>query len=352
MKRFLGLSLILFAVLIVAAGCDVNVAPYAAQVNGATISRSQLQSDVKAIGDNPAYQCVLGFAPTGSSSVRGQGSHTYKTTFVDSVLGNLIEIKLVSQALARHHIPVTSTDYELARAQELSFLEPSGSPGGPGSSCSTVGSKLLAQLPPSYRREQIDNRAKVMALLSGMFGANLSSRGVSEYYKAHAGQFVDICLSGILVSSQAKAAQISAQLAKGASFAALARADSEDSTSAAHGGRIGCFGPGSSAYSTVEGLVKGLPTGQVSKPTQTSAGWVLLEVNSRSQLPVSAVSNLIRQQIVSEHANAFSNYLNGEARKARVVVDPRYGSWVATSKVLGVLPPKAPPSRVVPLSGE
>ncbi|MCL6094434.1 MAG: peptidylprolyl isomerase [Actinobacteria bacterium] len=351
MKRFIGLIVVLLAVLVIAAGCDVNVAPYAAQVNGATISRSQLQADVKAIGDSPAYQCVLGFAPSGSSSVRGQGSHTYKSTFVDSVLGNLIEIELVSQALAKHHIPVTPADYRLARAQELSFLEPSGSPGGPGSSCTTVGSKLLAQLPPSYQREQIDNRAKVMALLSGMFGANLSPEGVNTYYKTHASQFVEVCLSGILVSSQAKAAQISAQLAKGASFAALAKADSEDSTSAAHGGRIGCFGPGSSAYSTVEGLVKGLPTGQVSKPTQTSAGWVLLEVNSRNQLPVSAVSGLIREQIVSDHATAFSNYLNRVARKASIVVDPRYGRWVATSKVLGVLPPKAPPSNVVPLEG-
>ncbi|MFP3873177.1 MAG: peptidylprolyl isomerase [Thiohalophilus sp.] len=75
-------------------------------------------------------------------------------------------------------------------------------------------------------------------------------------------------------------ARLRERIVEGESFADLARAHSDDTSSAADGGSLGWVSPGSMAPRFEEEMNK-LQTGQISQPFQSRIGWHLVEVLSR-----------------------------------------------------------------------
>ncbi|MFP4610555.1 MAG: peptidylprolyl isomerase [Thiohalophilus sp.] len=75
-------------------------------------------------------------------------------------------------------------------------------------------------------------------------------------------------------------ARLRERIVEGESFADLARAHSDDTSSAADGGSLGWVSPGSMAPRFEEEMNK-LQTGQISQPFQSRFGWHLVEVLSR-----------------------------------------------------------------------
>ncbi|MFO8023778.1 peptidylprolyl isomerase [Thiohalophilus sp.] len=75
-------------------------------------------------------------------------------------------------------------------------------------------------------------------------------------------------------------ARLRERIQRGESFADLARAHSDDTASAAEGGSLGWFSPGS-MVPRFEEVAKQLEPGQISEPFQSRFGWHIVEVLSR-----------------------------------------------------------------------
>jgi parvulin-like peptidyl-prolyl isomerase len=114
------------------------------------------------------------------------------------------------------------------------------------------------------------------------------------------------CASHILVTDQADATALLAELRSGADFASLAANNSIDTSSAIQGGSLGCFprgmmvGPFEQAAFDAE---LGVPT----EPVQTQFGWHIVLVESREPdrtLSLDEVREPLQRELVRERVDA------------------------------------------------
>lgn len=88
--------------------------------------------------------------------------------------------------------------------------------------------------------------------------------------------------------ARARADALRARLAGGADFAALAKAESDDTGSAANGGLVGIINRGGTA-AAFEDAAFSLPIGEISKVVRTEYGFHILRVEQRAPLKLDAV---------------------------------------------------------------
>jgi len=315
------------------AGCNPT-SPYAARVNGGTISQGDLNNELTAIRSDPAYLNQI----QSQSQVIGAGQDSFDSSFVAQVLNRQIVFELVHQEAARRGISVGSQDVRLARADVASALG---------------GANVLNALPASYQATLIRHSAEVTALEARLAGVDVSPAAMAQYYATHQQSFVQQCVSHILLASQADAAALRAQIVAGASFADAARSQSQDQASAANGGNLGCQ-PTGRFVTGFEQAVDGLPTGQLSQPVQTQFGWHLIVVTSRQPLSLAQAQPQIRAALLANAQTALTTTLRRAESRASVTVNPRYGSFQIRGGQAGIAPPTAPPSSTlnfVPASG-
>jgi parvulin-like peptidyl-prolyl isomerase len=146
----------------------------------------------------------------------------------------------------------------------------------------------------------------------------VSDADVAKYYRSHLKQYQQPesrDVRHILVSAKKKALanQIYDRLKGGASFAKLAKKYSQDTASAAQGGRL----------SIVKGQTAGpfdqtaflLDKGQISRPIKTQYGWHIIQalsaVRPAKTTPLKDVKDAIRQQLLQQRKNdAMTKWLN------------------------------------------
>ncbi len=320
-------ALLLLALLaLVGAGC--NVSPYAAVVNGTTITQSSLDAELTAVRGDP--RLLQAYQSTARIKVVGSGQGTFDSGFVAAVLERRIEAELVHQAVVSRRIPVTKEDLVLAT---------------PDAVASVGGQKAFDALPNSYRDELVHEEADAVALASRLAGANIGQAAISRYYQAHLVQFTRTCISVLVAPSQAAAAQLRAQIASGASFSSVARASSIDPTTASRGGDAGCVQAGQ--LTPAFQFVSTLPTGQVSQPVQTQAGWILLEVTSRPQQSLAQATPTIVRSLLGNAQGMLTSYYQSALARHHVVVDPRYGRFVRQGGQFVFQPPTGPSTAVL-----
>lgn len=315
------------------AACQLS--PYAAVVDGHVISQQAVTAELDAIASNTAYVQAL---ETGSQPVlvQGQGSpagHSFDTRFVDEVLSRQISFVLIHRQVMARHLAVTASDLALARTDVADSV------GGP---------RVFAAFPKSYQDTLVRESAELTALEASLGQTQVGEAALRRYYDAHRADFRDICASIIVVGTRAQAAQVRAEVAKGANFAALAASVSQDPTTRASGGQVGCGPP--AAYASRYGgamaaAVQGLTTGQVGQPVGTPAGWVLPEVTSVVQLSFAQATPEIRATLLGPSSSVALRYLHHLQASAHVTVDPRYGRFSSAGGSFGVVPPTPPPSQ-------
>lgn len=160
-----------------------------------------------------------------------------------------------------------------------------------------------------------------------------------EVYTRSPEQFAQVRVRHILfrvnpaapAAAEAKAKKVAAQIKAGASFTALARAQSEDPASAARGGDLGFIARGQqppefeqAAFSAKIGAVVG--------PIRSQLGFDLLRVDAKRVQPFAEVKDQLRQQLEGEVGRtSLQEFLQGALRVASIVVNPRYGDWDAAS---------------------
>ena len=108
--------------------------------------------------------------------------------------------------------------------------------------------------------------------------------------------------------ARARADALLARLAKGADFATLARAESDDIGSLRSGGDIGYVSKGAMA-AAFEDAAYSLPIGELSTVVQTEYGFHILRVESRQPLPLEAVKAVIANELAHKELDGI--ILNG-----------------------------------------
>ena len=143
------------------------------------------------------------------------------------------------------------------------------------------------------------------------------AKPATEYHAAH-----------ILVDTEEKANELKAELAKGAKFADLAKANSTDTGSGAQGGDLGWFGLGA-MVKPFEDAVVAAKVGEVTGPIKSDFGWHLILV---SETRIAAKPTLdemrdelaqgIEQKAVEDHIKTLTEAAKIE--KPGEGVDPKF----------------------------
>lgn len=158
---------------------------------------------------------------------------------------------------------------------------------------------------------------------------------IQSYYTAHAAEFQQTKLRHILVGDNetpngpnprtkeaalAKANDVEARLKKGEAFAAVAKETSDDPGSKGKGGELGAISPGQTVPE-FESAVAKLPVGQVSEPIHTRFGYHIVEVESRTTVPLTEAKANIEQQLATQ---TVTDAINKIAADAHVTLNDSY----------------------------
>ncbi|MBI4889228.1 MAG: peptidylprolyl isomerase [Acidobacteria bacterium] len=143
---------------------------------------------------------------------------------------------------------------------------------------------------------------------------------VAAWYTAHAAEFENAKARHILIrfkgsrvpiqpgkadlseaEALAKAQAIRERIIKGEDFAAVAKAESDDTGSGAQGGDLGSFGRGR-MVPAFEQAAFSLPVGEVSQPVKSAFGYHIIQVQERGAKPLAEVKDEITKQLTTENA--------------------------------------------------
>ncbi len=192
----------------------------------------------------------------------------------------------------------------------------------------------LEALADQAKKDKIDERPAVKEItklqvdkmLAGFLYQDLIDQAkptdamVNDYYEKHKSEYEEARVRHILVrykgsrvplkkdakdltpeEALAKAQDLRKQLLAGTDFATLAKAESDDTQSAAEGGDMG--------YASLDRYVpefakaaRDLPVGQVSEPVKTAFGYHLIKVEDRRAKPVESVRAKIEETLKTSMA--------------------------------------------------
>lgn len=162
---------------------------------------------------------------------------------------------------------------------------------------------------------------------------------LEAYYNAHKSEFETARARHILVRFQgsrvpvregqkdlapeealARAEALRQRILKGEDFAAVARAESDDTGSGKSGGDLGSFGRGR-MIAEFEEAVFSLPVGEISRPVKTQFGYHIIQVQERSVQPLAEVRADIERRLTTENAQKSMETVK---QKSRVFLDESY----------------------------
>lgn len=160
--------------------------------------------------------------------------------------------------------------------------------------------------------------------------ATATDAQAQAYYDAHRAAMVTPetrTIENIVVASKSDAAQIAAKVAAGADFAALAKADSIDTSTSAKGGNLGAVQAsqledayGKAAFAAAKGAVFG--------PVETSSGWnVGVVTQITPSKPVSftqARSTLVQTLTTQRQVKVWTAWIERQLKAAKIVYAGRY----------------------------
>jgi foldase protein PrsA len=187
-------------------------------------------------------------------------------------------------------------------------------------------------------REQIESKLlsdKIYAAVTKK--ATVSEAEIKAYYENNKAQYEQPEsreVRHILVKTKSLADKIYAELKGGADFAKLAKKHSEDTASAAEGGKFEAFK--GKTVAPFDKFVFAAKTGELSKPIKTEFGWhvieVLEEIQEPSSQPLDEVSEAIKATLLQEEQNkALQDWVAETKETYPVVYAPGYAPAATTT---------------------
>jgi foldase protein PrsA len=313
------------------AGCK-SATPYAAKVNGEVLSKSGLDNELNAIRGNKKYLDALKQA---NVAVEGDGEGTFNSQFVARILTRRIYLELIHQEFVRRKLKLTDKDLSTARDQLAASIGDES---------------VLDAFPKPYYNEIRRTTAEVFVLQNAL--ADTSEANLRKYYNDHLDQFESVCAAHILVETEAQADEVERSLArakdKKATFADLAKTKSKDPGSGANGGDLGCASP-SGYVAEFKEAVRTQRLGVIGEPVKTQFGYHIIRVDSREDAkPFAEVREQVETAITDSQQGPFNEFLTNASTKAKVEINPRYGSFDKSAESPEVVPPKSPSATTTP----
>lgn len=305
-----------------------SIAPYAAVVNGQTISVSSLNDELAQISSNRSFVAQVASA---NEQVFGTGTATYNAKFTAQILNRRISVVLVEQALKARGLAITKQDLAIGASVAASGFG---------------GASVFSQFPGAYQSELAHDTAALDVLEAHLVGVKINPSTISAYYQSHQAALTEFCASQILVGSQAEANLLRAKIAGGATFASVAQAYSKDPNTSQNGGAVGCGRASDYAEafgSAFSAAVTTLPLNTVSTPIQISAGWTIVEVTAKTLPPIASVLSVVVSDLLGTQAQALlGSFIQSKAKGAAIKVNPTYGSIAFSGTSVGVTAPLVP----------
>jgi hypothetical protein len=306
-------------------------------VDGTSIAQRDFRHDVSALASSAKLVALdkAASAQGGASrqplfDSKGQPTRVLTTSWLNRLANQLV----IDNEFAHLHLKVTATDLSEGESQFAQLFATSSASGAP----------VVAQFPKWFREQEKKREARLVAVTRVLDSQHpITKAQMLAFYKKNVG---NLCPSGvnvahILVKTLPDAQAIETQLAAGAEFAALAQSKSIDTTSGKQGGSLGCLATGQFVPAFEQAATKakvGVPT----TPVHTQYGYHVILTTKFVPPAFESVQTQIRQAMLKD-ANIVSTFVHTRLQKAKVRVDPLYGTWSrAETKVVA---PKVPSVR-------
>lgn len=229
---------------------------------------------------NEYFQQHVAAAKATTGTAPSPGTPQY-TTLRQQTVAQVVEIAEVKQQMAKEGVTVTHADVTkfLANLVKTNYN---------GSEKAFQAALKKAGLTQKAAEDQVFVNLMATKLHDAVTkSATVSESDEKAYYQSNIAQYavaaaVTRNIAHILVKTKAEALSIEKKLAKGASFAALAKKYSTDTGSAANGGQL-CMaksGQSGSCSQMVAPFAKAawaLKTGQISQPVHSQFGWHVIK---------------------------------------------------------------------------
>jgi peptidyl-prolyl cis-trans isomerase C len=177
--------------------------------------------------------------------------------------------------------------------------------------------RKLDQDPKVQQLVNLQNENALASILFKDLSTNVKTddAALKAYYESHKGQFEEIKASHILIrfkgshvplragqkelteeEALAKAQDLRKKLVAGGDFAAIAKAESDDTGSGAQGGSLGSF-PHGQMVPEFEKVAFSLPVGQISEPVKSQFGYHIIKVEAKTEKPYEQVKGDLEKQL-------------------------------------------------------
>ena len=340
MKKLVPLLLLL--VLVSAACSALGTAP-AVTVNGHEISTDELEEEIDAIRSNEGYVTQLEDS-FGAPSQGSGGKGTFDAAFVAQVLALRVYHEVVAEDLKERGIEVEDETLDQMRTEMQRGID------------SAFGEGSFEKFPKDYR----DLLVRQQALVETAQQAVVDEVGDDDeaFFEANPDEFVEICVSHILVGTQggktpaearADALALRERIEDGEDFAELASTESDDPGSASQGGELGCGSRSSLQFDpTFEQAAFALDEDEVSEPVETQFGSHLIVVTERTMPEFRDVADSVLIVMQEVRERRINEYFVNVICEGDVSVNPRYGTWTSescdepTPRLPRIEPPQGP----------
>ena len=322
LSTFFTAPVIVLALLATACG---SVSPYAAKVDNKSISEDDLTKELRSIAANGPYLKLV----ESRQQVKGTGAGTFDAAFTALALTRQIYYRLISTELATRKLAVGPDDLAAAREAVIEQIQ---------------GEDVFKDFPKDYQDELIRRQAQLDLLTLSLNGVTGSAEDAARsYYDGHKDEFASACVSHILVASREKADDVRGRIGRGEDFATVAKAESSDTQSALKGGELGCdITPATGFVPEFLLAVFAQPVGEVGSPVQTQFGFHIIKVTSRQTPPYDQVKDQARQKLSTNGQEKLLTWLQETVSKAKIEINPKYGTFNKEGASPGVVPPARP----------
>ncbi len=325
MKRFSTFfTALVVGLALVATACG-SVSPYAAKVDNKSISQNDLEKELRSIAANGPYLKLI----ESRQQVKGTGAGTFDAAFTALALTRQIYYQLIGTELASRKLKIGPSDLAAARSTVIEQIQ---------------GEDVFKDFPKDYQNELVRRQAQLDLLTLALNGQSGSADDAAKnYYDTHKDEFANACVSHILVATQEKADDVRARVGRGEDYAAVAKAESSDTQSAQKGGELGCDINQDTGF-VPEFLLAVInqPVGEVGNPVKTQFGFHIIKVTTRQVPPFDQVKDQARSKLAEGGQEKLLTWLQETVGKAKIEINPRYGTFNKEGASPGVVPPARP----------
>lgn len=311
-------------------------------VNSNSISADQLNSELRLIATTPNFSCYL-------ATKINLGTGGNDTFMSPTASASWTQTRVSGLGIEDYMVRAYKwqpTPSELAAAKQSYIDELTNAATASNTSCPVSAEVALNEMPAWFVNDQVLATAASQAFAASLPGAfTLDAAGAKAYYDANPSNYDTICIVAAEVPASYYAA-FEADRKAGASVEALARKYSVDA-SASKGGHLGCYAPGSGAYSTVRNYTSGTPLNHypTNPQVQSVSGQqylIYVAPIKRTHNSLDASINQVAIDMKAHNATIAQSAETDLVRASVVLIDPAYAVWSKVqAQTVPLVTPKA-----------